>query len=192
MNRLLFLLLVALASCVKQPHFKIDLGDLSDPKVQERVAIRERDRARIIEDSTQLGKIVSRLQPIAQIFNEAMPKVKQDRANECAIQVALFQLALLHMHIELTLAATNGDQLAKRVQQAAYSKDDAEIVGKFRELETTISEASTNADDTREKLKEVFQCVGIRIRIMNPEDMHDTLFDTGGTEQLPFNHYFLQ
>ena len=182
MKCLLFLLITLLLSCVKQPHFKIDLGDLSDPAVQEKVVLRERDRARITADSTRAVYIVSRLQLIAQVFNQTMPTVQQDQINKCVIQMALFQLALVNMRVSLTLVTNNGDQLVKRVQKSDYRVDDATVVAQFTELETAITQIEKDANNSRLKLIDLFHCIGVRVRLVNPENLHDMILDTGDVE----------
>ena len=178
----IFLLVLSLTSCMKQPHFRIDLGDLSDPQVQEKVASRERDRARITADSTRVVNIVSRLQLMAQFYNETMPTMKQDQVNTCAIQLTLFQLALINTKVSLALATNNGEHLVKRIQKSDYRFDDATVVAQFAELETSIEKIETDANDSRLKLIDFFRCMGVRVRLVNPENPRDVILDTGEVE----------
>ena len=170
------------APCVTRtptPHtrYKIDLGFLDEPRVQEHVAAREAARQRILEIYRLVGRLIERVN--AMNFAVAqLPSVSPAvRLQSCIAEHPDTSRDIALVSPTLRLVTEKIEALNARVEHGGYALQDTSLHASFEQMLLSYDMATRAIADAESSLKTFCRCAGATFSLRN--NAGQLIFSTG-------------
>ena len=185
MARSILLMVVVLIGC-SHTRFVIDLGDLSDPVVQQQVASREDARQLFHVVIIRMTSVASHFQPMAEAVNK-VEQIGHEQIVTCQAQGYLLEEMMNSLQSQLFLSSSDIELARTRIEKGGYRTKE-EIQKILQDVLSDAKRLEEQRDSTKSRLSDFFVCMHIRLRIVDPSSK-EVIFVTPDAQEVAPNRF---